>query len=126
MDDRPHARTLNPATTADRALSGPWPTPVYDRLGRGGVSRSATTYATTTATITSGDSAMPSALMKSVARSTAVNGSPSMTAVIAPMPIAAPAIIGRPGRCERAIPPTAPMNMAGNTGPPRKQLSARA
>ena len=29
-----------------------------------------------------------------------------------------------PGRCERAIPPTAPMNMPGNTGPPRKPLSA--
>ena len=42
--------------------------------------------------------------------------------VIAPMPIAAPATIGRPGRCESAMPPTAPMNMPGKTGPPRKPL----
>ena len=29
-----------------------------------------------------------------------------------------------PGRCESAIPPTAPMNMPGKTGPPRNPLSA--
>ena len=47
-----------------------------------------------------------------------------MATVIAPIPIAAPAIIDSPGRCESAIPTTAPMNMPGNTGPPRKPLSA--
>ena len=48
-----------------------------------------------------------------------------MATVIAPMPIATPAIIGRPGRCESAMPPAAPMNRAGKIGPPRKQLSER-
>ena len=48
-----------------------------------------------------------------------------MATVIAPMPMAAPPIIGRPGRCERAMPPAAPMNMLGKIGPPRKLLSDR-
>ena len=48
-----------------------------------------------------------------------------MVTVMAPMPMATPAIIGRPARWERAIPPAAPMNMAGKVGPPRKLLSER-
>ncbi len=55
--------------------------------------------------------------------STATSGSCSSAAVIAPMPIAAPAIIGSPGRWDSAIPMVAPMNMPGNTGPPRNELS---
>jgi hypothetical protein len=58
-----------------------------------------------------------------VASSTAVIGSVSITAVIAPMPMATPATSGSPGRCDAAIPPTAPMKIAGKIGPPRKLLS---
>ena len=57
--------------------------------------------------------------------STDVSGSPSIATIIAPIPIAAPAIIGRPGRWESAMPPAAPMNMLGKMGPPRKLLSER-
>ncbi len=39
-----------------------------------------------------------------------------MTTHIAPIPMATPATIGSPGRCESAIPPAAPRNIAGNTG----------
>jgi hypothetical protein len=53
----------------------------------------------------------------------AVKGSVSIVAHIAPMPIATAGIIGSPGRCEAAIPPAAPMNIDGNTGPPRNELS---
>ena len=58
-----------------------------------------------------------------MASSTEVSGSRSMTAHIAPMPMAAPATRGSPGRWDRAIPPAAPRNMAGNIGPPRNELS---
>ena len=47
----------------------------------------------------------------------------SAPAVMAPTPMATPAIMGSPGRWDRAIPPTAPMNIAGKIGPPRKLLS---
>ena len=57
-----------------------------------------------------------------MASSTEVSGSLSITADIAPMPMATPDTSGSPGRCDIAIPPAAPMNMAGNTGPPRKLL----
>ena len=81
------------------------------------------TYETTTATITSGVRAIASACRKMATTSTDVSGKPNMATVIAPMPIATPAIIGRPGRWERAMPPTAPMYMLGKIGPPRKALS---
>ena len=68
-------------------------------------------------------SVTPSAARKSVVSSTEVSGRPSIAVVIAPMPIAAPAIIGSPPRCESAMPPAAPMNSPGKTGPPRKLLS---
>jgi hypothetical protein len=42
---------------------------------------------------------------------------------MAPIPMATPSISGSPGRCDNAMPPAAPRNMAGNTGPPRKLLS---
>jgi hypothetical protein len=48
-----------------------------------------------------------------------------MTTDIAPMPVATPATSGNPGRCDRAMPPAAPMNRAGKMGPPRKLLSDR-
>jgi hypothetical protein len=48
-----------------------------------------------------------------------------MTTDIAPMPVATPATSGNPGRCDMAMPPAAPMNRAGKTGPPRKLLSDR-
>jgi len=63
-----------------------------------------------------------SASRNSEARRTEVSGRPSIAAVIAPIPMAAPAIIGRPGACDSAIPPAAPMNMPGKVGPPRKLL----
>jgi hypothetical protein len=81
------------------------------------------TYATVTATITSGVRAALSDGRNTATTSTEVSGSPNMTEVIAPIPIAAPAIIGRPGPWESAIPPAAPMNKAGKVGPPRKLLS---
>ena len=43
-----------------------------------------------------------------------------MTVVMAPIPMAMPATIGRPGRWDRAIPAAAPMNIEGKIGPPRK------
>jgi hypothetical protein len=46
-----------------------------------------------------------------------------MTTLIAPMPMATPAAIGNPGSCDSAIPPAAPRNIAGKTGPPRKLAS---
>ncbi len=49
-----------------------------------------------------------------------------MAVVIAPIPIATPAIIGSPARCDSAIPPTAPRNIPGEIGLPRKLLSAAA
>ena len=60
-----------------------------------------------------------------MASSTEVSGSRSITALIAPIPMAAPATRGRPGRCDSAMPPAAPRNMAGNVGPPRNPLSDR-
>jgi len=49
-----------------------------------------------------------------------------MAVVIAPIPIATPAIIDSPARCDSAIPPTAPRNIPGEIGLPRKLLSAAA
>lgn len=40
---------------------------------------------------------------------TDVSGSPSITTDIAPMPMASPATMGRPGRWDIAMPPAAPM-----------------
>ena len=57
--------------------------------------------------------------------STEVSGRPSIVTAMAPMPMATPAIMGRPARCDSAMPPAAPMNMAGKVGPPRKALSDR-
>jgi hypothetical protein len=94
--------------------------------GGGPASHLETTNETTTATITTGITLMPLALKNSVVSRTAVIGSCSIPAVIAPTPIAAPVIIGRPARCDSAIPPAAPMNMPGKVGPPRKLLSAMA
>lgn len=73
--------------------------------------------------MTSGMTASPSEASRRVASSTEVSGSVSMTALIAPMPIAAPATAGSPGRCENAMPIAAPMYIAGKIGPPRKALS---
>ncbi len=66
--------------------------------------------------------ARPSEVSSTVASSTDVIGSRSITAHMAPIPIAAPATGGSPGRCDSASPPTAPANMAGKTGPPRNPL----
>ena len=62
-----------------------------------GSSRSTTTYATTTATMTIGMTVSPSDSSRMVARRTDTMGSLSMTADMAPMPIAAPATIANPG-----------------------------
>ena len=99
--------------------------PPAPRPGRG-VSRAAMTYATTTATITSGIAASPSEASSSVASSVEVSGSASITVDIAPMPIATAGTSSSPGRCDAAMPPAAPMNIAGNTGPPRNALSDSA
>src|SRR5207302_10832259 len=66
------------------------------------------TYATATATITSGMTASPSDSSSSVAISTDVSGSLSITTIMAPIPIAAPATRGRPGACDSATPPAPP------------------
>jgi hypothetical protein len=87
------------------------------------VSLADTTYATTTATIASGVTARASEARSRVASRTEVSGSLSITAHIAPMPMATPGTSGSPGKCDRAIPPAAPRNMLGKTGPPRKPLS---
>ena len=42
---------------------------------------------------------------------------------MAPMPMATAGTRLIPGRCDMAMPPAAPMYMAGNMGPPRKLLS---
>ncbi len=41
---------------------------------------------------------------------------------MAPMPMPTAGTSARPGRCDSSTPPTAPMKMAGNVGPPRKPL----
>jgi hypothetical protein len=89
----------------------------------GPVSHLDSTNDVTTAMIVSGIVATPPLPRKRVVSSTAVIGSCSIPAVIAPIPMAAPAISGRPGRCDSAIPPAAPMNIQGKTGPPRKPAS---
>ena len=77
----------------------------------------------TTATIVSGIVWTPSVPRKRVVISTAVIGSCSIPATIAPIPMLAPAITGSPGRCASRIPPVAPTNMLGKIGPPRKPAS---
>src|SRR6476659_9550972 len=56
---------------------------------------------------------------------TETRGRPSIDTDIAPMPMPTQAIIERPGSWESRMPSAAPMNMPGNTGPPRKLLSER-
>lgn len=56
----------------------------------------------------SGMTASPSVSTRSVASITEVSGSPSITTDIAPIPIAIPATMGSPGRCDMAIPPAVP------------------
>ena len=90
-----------------------------------GLSLSDATYATVTEMITSGIASRPLDNSSNVASNTAVIGSRSMVAVIAPMPMAAPEIMSSPGTWERATPPTAPRNIAGKIGPPRRLLNAR-
>src|ERR1700761_406776 len=89
----------------------------------GGVILAVTTWATTTATITSGITASTSEASSMVASSTEASGSLRIATLIAPMPMATAGTNGRPGRCDMAAPPTVPMNIAGNVGPPRKLLS---
>src|SRR6185312_1689928 len=91
-----------------------------------GASRADITWATTTATITTGITLRPSVPSNTVASSVEVSGRPSIAADIAPMPMATPGTSERPGRSEAAMPAAAPMNSAGNTGPPRKLDSDRA
>ena len=61
-----------------------------------------------------------------MASSVEVSGSVSITVHIAPMPIATAGTSSSPGRSRAAMPPAAPMNIAGNTGPPRKLESDSA
>src|ERR1700759_4088821 len=70
--------------------------------------------------MTIGMTAKPSDPRKIVVTNTDVKGRPSMTQVMLPMPMAAPATMGRPGRWDMAMPKAAPMNMPGKVGPPRK------
>src|SRR5664280_2194954 len=73
--------------------------------------------------MTSGATLRPSLDMRSVANSVAVMGSLSMTVAMAPMPMATAGTSESPGRWAAATPMAAPMNMDGNTGPPRKPES---
>ncbi len=70
--------------------------------------------------MTTGMTASPSLYSNRVANSVEVNGSLSITVHMAPIPMATPGTSDRPGRWDAATPPAAPMNMDGNTGPPRK------
>jgi len=72
---------------------------------------------------TGGVSCTRSEVRKGTVSGTTVSGRRRFGTAMAPMPIATPATIGRPGRWERATPSAAPMNMDGNTGPPRNALS---
>ena len=90
------------------------------------MSRTEVTYATTTETITNGMRVTPSDCRNSTVSSTEVSGNRSIVTAIAPIPIATPATIGSPGRWDSATPTAAPMNIAGNVGPPRKLLSEHA
>ena len=83
------------------------------------------TYATTTATMTSGVICSPSLPSSRVASRTEVSGSRSIAQHIAPMPMPIAGARLMPGSPLIAMPSTAPTNMAGNTGPPRKALSDR-
>ena len=89
------------------------------------MSRAVTTWLTTTATITSGITSRPSENSSRVASITEVRGSLSIATDMAPMPMATPATSGRPGAWDSAMPPAAPRNIAGKTGPPRNALSDR-
>ena len=64
--------------------------------------------------------ASPSAASSNVASSVEVSGRVSITVHMAPIPMATAGTSSSPGRPDAAMPPVAPMNMAGNTGPPRK------
>ena len=55
-----------------------------------------------------------------------MSGSFSMTVARAPIPMATEGTSTMPGRWEAATPRAAPMNMDGNTGPPRKPDSENA
>ena len=46
-----------------------------------------------------------------------------MDTLMAPIPMASAGTSVMPGRCEAMMPTAAPMNMPGNTGPPRNALS---
>ena len=60
-----------------------------------------------------------------MASSVEVSGRVSIVHDIAPIPMATAGTRSRPGRCDAAMPPAAPMNMAGKIGPPRKLDSER-
>ena len=68
---------------------------------------------------------MPDDDISSVASSTEVNGRRSIDTHIAPIPIATAGTSCIPGRFMVRTPSAAPMNMLGNTGPPRNALSDR-
>src|SRR5262249_7929501 len=87
-----------PTRRTARSQSSDWAGRSAVRSGAAGASRAERTYATMTATLTSGTSARPSATRRTVVRTIAVSGRPSMTVVRAPIPIPTPAIIGKPGR----------------------------
>ena len=70
--------------------------------------------------MTSGMTVTPSAPRITVVSRTEVSGSCSIAAHEAPIPMAMAGTSDRPGRWERAMPPTAPRKIAGKVGPPRK------
>jgi IS5 family transposase len=94
-------------------------------MGPGTGSAFVTTNATTTATMTSGVTDTPSAPSNRMASSVEVNGSRSIAAHIAPMPIPMAGARSIPGNPLAAMPMAAPMNIDGKTGPPRNALSDR-
>ena len=85
-----------------------------------------TTKATATATTTCGVTDRPSLPSRRVARRVEVSGSLSIAQDSAPIPIPIAGPRSIPGSPLTAIPSTAPTNMAGKTGPPRKALRDRA
>src|SRR5262245_50418776 len=74
----------------------------------------------------SGAEPAPAGNVSAVTITIADNGRRSIDAAIAVIPTATAGVTARPGRCDASKPPAAPMNSAGNVGPPRNAPSDTA
>ena len=80
-------------------------------------------YATTTPTMMRGSAPAPALAHSAEAMMIAERGRRRNATNIAPIQTGTATEDGRPGRCDSATPPAAPMSMAGKVGPPRKDPS---